>query len=392
MELWKIKNRLRLNRVNLSASAKEILNNRFADYNTIGDYIINLGNNVYVSVNFDKNSIYMLDYKDKKFSLYESNKLLLDSVEMHIVPKTINEYFTNSFGQKVLVGDYIAQHGSRIRWMPNCDNYLCSNNCKFCEVWANKAYISTKTPEDFEYAFNILQKNTEEKITELLVSGGTPKNNKLSYDYMNSIYEKASEISKNYNLKLDIMYAPRGYYCDEEAKSKNISLEENYKLFFEFLKDIQVSDIAINMELWNNKYREELIPLKNEYTREDYLKYLELGVKILGNDIIRSGLIVGFEPVEDTLTATEELARRKIRIIYSPYEPYLIADNDNPNLDYQFRLKNIRSEGIRARFTKFNLTIDEEDELTLKGYSICNKYGVGFGSKYPSSNHNNLSI
>ena len=373
MELWKIKNRLRLNKINLTESAKKKLNNKYNDYNTIGDYILNLGRDVYVSANYNKNSKYLLDYKDEKFSLYENDELILDNIEAHEVPKTTKKYFINSFGQKVLIGAYVDQHGSRARWMPYCNGCMCANNCRFCEWWALKPYIYTKTPEDYEYSFNVLKDNTSEKITELLVSGGTPKNEKTSYDYMNSVYIKASELSKKNNLKLDIMFAPRGYYCDEEAKEKNLSKEENQRLFFQFLKDLQVSDIAVNIELWNNEYREELIPMKNQYSREEYLKYLELGVEILGDNIVRSGLIVGLEPIEDTLVATEELAKRKVRVIHSPYEPYSIKDKDNPNLDCEIRLKNIKNDEIKERFTKFNLTIDEEDELTLKGYSICKK-------------------
>lgn len=391
MELWQIKNRLRLYKINLSMEAKNILSEQYQDYNTIGDYIINLGKDVYVSVNFSDKSDYLLDYKNGHFSIYDNNNLLLEDVELHQVPKVINKTFKNSFNQEVYVGDYIAQHGSRIRWMPNSQGYLCSNDCKFCEVWANKAKIYEKTPEDFEIAYNILKNNSVEKISELLVSGGTPRNDKESFEYMNKVYKKASDISNKDNLSLDIMLAPRGYYCDEEAQEKNISKEENYTLFFKYLKELNVKDVAINLELWNERYRNQLIRRKNLYSREDYLRYLEIGVSILGKDIIRSGLIVGLEPIEDTLTATNELAKRKIRIIYSPYEPYLYKADENKHLDYRYRIQNLDND-IKERFTKFNLSIDEEDDLTLKGYEICKKYNVEFGSKYPSSNHNNLSV
>ena len=337
MELWQIKNRLRLYKINLSNAAKSILNNQYQDYNTIGDYIINLGKEVYVSVNFSQKSNYLLDYKDNHFSIYENGNLLLKNVEIHQVPKAIDTTFINSFNQKVYVGDYIAQHGSRIRWMPNCQGYLCSNDCKFCEVWANKARIYEKTPNDFEKAYEILKNNSTEKI-RVLVSGGTLKNDKESFEYMNRVYKKASDISNKDNLNLDIMLAPRGYYCDDEAKEKSISKEDNYILFFKYLKELHVKDVAINLELWNERYREQLIKRKNQYSREDYLKYLEIGVSILGKDIIRSGLIVGLEPIEETLTATQELAKRQIRIIYSPYEPYLYKDDKNKHLDYRFRI------------------------------------------------------
>lgn len=391
MELWQIKNRLRLYKINLSNEAKSMLSDQYQDYNTIGDYIIDLGKEVFVSVNFSEKSNYLLDYKDNQFSIYENGNLLLKDVEIHQVPKVINKTFINSFSQEVYVGDYIAQHGSRIRWMPNCQGYLCSNDCKFCEVWANKAKIFEKTPDDFEKAYNILKSNSIEKISELLVSGGTPRNDKESFEYMNKVYKKASDISNKDYLSLDIMFAPRGYYCDDEAKDKGISKEDNYILFFKYLKKLNVKDVAINLELWNERYRNQLIKRKNQYSREDYLRYLEIGVSVLGKDVIRSGLIVGLEPIEDTITATKELAKRQIRIIYSPYEPYLFEDSENNYLDYKFRIRNL-DEDIKERFTKFNLSIEDEDDLTLKGYEICKKYNVGFGSKYPSSNHNNLSI
>ena len=391
MELWQIKNRLRLYKINLSDSARSVLNIRYQDYNTIGDYILNLGNNVYVSVNYYEKSNYFLNYENGCFSIYEKGNLLLNDVEVHKVPKAIDNTFINDFNKEVCVGYYIAQHGSRIRWMPNSQGYLCCNDCKFCEVWATKAEIYEKTPADFEKAYNILKENSTEKISELLVSGGSPRNDKNSLEYMNKVYKKASDICNIDNLNLDLMFAPRGYYCDAEAKEKNVSKEENYVLFFNYLKELDVKDVAINLELWNDRYRNQLIAKKNAFSREDYLRYLEIGVSILGEDIIRSGLIVGLEPIEDTLNATRELAKRKIRIIYSPYAPYLFEDSQNQKLDYRFRIRYL-DDDIKERFTKFNLSIEEEDDLTLKGYQLCKKYNVGFGSKYPSSNHNNLSI
>jgi exopolysaccharide biosynthesis predicted pyruvyltransferase EpsI len=73
----------------LSSSAKKILSQKYSDYNTIGDYIINLGNDVYVSVNYDKNSNYKIDYNDNNFSLYENDIKILDSIEIHIFHKII---------------------------------------------------------------------------------------------------------------------------------------------------------------------------------------------------------------------------------------------------------------------------------------------------------------
>lgn len=150
--------------------------------------------------------------------------------------------------------------------------------------------------------------------------------------------------------------------------------------------EVGITDISVNMELWNNRYREQLIPNKNSYSREEYLRYLEIAKEELGIDVVRSSIIVGLEPIEDSKYAIEELSKRGIRVVLSPYQPFIPIDKE----DEEKRFGKM-DEDIKSKVWQNNISVEQMDELIEYSKEIIEKYHVGFGSKYAYSNHNNLS-
>lgn len=151
--------------------------------------------------------------------------------------------------------------------------------------------------------------------------------------------------------------------------------------------EVGITDISVNMELWNNRYREQLTPNKNSYNREEYLRYLEIAREELGIDIVRSSIIVGLEPIEDSKQAIEELAKRGIRVVLSPYQPFKPVDKEDEEKRFGQMDKDIRS-----KVDQNNISVEQMNELIEYSKEVTEKYGVGFGSKYAQSNHNNLSF
>lgn len=151
--------------------------------------------------------------------------------------------------------------------------------------------------------------------------------------------------------------------------------------------EVGITDISVNMELWNNRYREQLIPNKNSYSREEYLRYLEIAKEELGIDVVRSSIIVGLEPIEDSKYAIEELAKRGIRVVLSPYQPFIPIDKE----DEEKRFGKM-DEDIKSKVWQNNISVEQMNELIEYSKEVTEKYGVGFGSKYAQSNHNNLSF
>lgn len=395
MKNWEIKNFLMINGMKVEDSAKSQLNSddsglvKYGDYVTIGDLMLNLGKETYVSVNEKENSPYILKYINGKFCIAKQNKdeekidILVDGAEITQPPKSTAQTFTIKGGEEREITNYNNLHMDRIRIQPISG---CNNDCRFCDLCGSK--YEEKDVDDLEKAYDIVEKQNPGIIENMLISGGTPKETNQSYEYINGVYERFGKIGKEKGYSVDVMMAPRGMYTADEAEKLGVSTEENYRLFFEFLRDnVGITDLSVNLELWNEKYREQLIPRKNSYNREEYLKYIDIAVQELGQDVIRSSVIVGLEPVEDSKVAIEELAKRGCRVVLSPYQPFKPINME----DEEQRFGKVDSD-IRERVCQINLSPEDMNNLVKYTVGVTEKYNVGFGSKYAKSNHNNLSI
>ena len=155
------------------------------------------------------------------------------------------------------------------------------------------------------------QKSMDDKrITHVLISGGSPKPQDLPY--LTEVFE---HFCKKYpNLDFDVMMTPRGFdsYTDTSQ----------YEEYLKHLKKIGVKGLSINLELYNNKICSKYCKEKFEIGKQNYFKFLSLASKIFGTNYVRSGLIVGLEPLEDTLRAVEEICKCGSMPMLSPYMPY----------------------------------------------------------------------
>ena len=88
------------------------------------------------------------------------------------------------------------------------------------------------------------------------------------------------------------------------------------------IKKIGVTTVAIDLEMFNNKLLRSYAPFKNKIGKQNYLKILDLAVKVFGEGNVRSNIIVGIEPLEDSVKAIKALTNIKVQPCLSPYEPY----------------------------------------------------------------------
>ena len=319
--------------------------NLFDDYITCTGIMISF-NEQYVTCKINENSKYIVDFINNQMCL-KKDKSIIKNIEIIEPAKYMINNELNRYGKPY--SDYIVVHKYRARIQPISG---CAYDCKFCN---DNLYMYQKHP--IELLDDALQKAIKEnEIKNLLISAGTPKKKNMDYEYQNNVYKY---FCKNYfNLPIDIMTAPRGINI---SKSK-----ESYIAFFKMLKALNIADLSVNLELYNEEAREKYIPLKNYYTRQEYLEYMELATEYLGENIVKSGIIVGLEDESDTLKAVEELAKRKIRVRLSPYSPF----------------NNIG----------FSPMPEMMKRVLLKSREITDKYGSGLSSKYIWCRHNEISF
>ena len=317
----------------------------FNDYITCTGMMISF-NNQYVTCKINENSKYIVDFVNNQICLKKDNNIIKKIIIIEPAKYMINNEL-NRNGQPY--SDYVVVHKYRARIQPISG---CAYDCKFCN---DNLYKYQKYP--IELLDDALQKAIKEnEIKNLLISAGTPKKINSDYEYQNDVYKY---FCKKYDsLPIDIMTAPRGIDIN---KNKESHIE-----FFKMLKLLNIADLSVNLELYNEEARRKYIPLKNYYTRKEYLDYMQLATEYLENNIVKSGIIVGLENEDDTLKAIEELAKRKIRVILSPYIPFNnIGKSPTPEV---------------------------MKRILLRAKEITNKYDSTLSSKYIWCRHNEISF
>jgi len=289
--------------IKISSKAKKILDKQ-SDIWLMNDYITCNGvtlhyNDTYVTSGINSNSRIELIDKNEKLFIKDFEKNLFETKV--ITPPDYMRDTIEIEEKKITV--YVNTYTDRIRLQLISG---CANNCKFCNATEFKYEFNSIS--GLEKALHIALEQSD--VQHILISSGSVKNEDLEkitnmYDYFGKKYS---------NLNLDIMMTPRGFTSYTDSSQ--------YKYYIKHLKNIGISGLSINMELNNVKYLTKYCPEKAKIGQENYLKFIETAVKIFGKNNVRSLLIVGLEPLEETLKGVEKLAKIQCNPVLSPLFPY----------------------------------------------------------------------
>lgn len=268
------------------------------DYVTTTGVMLELFDDVFVTANINENSCYELIAGKGNLKIKTKDEVY--NVKFWPPSKFMVEKTENKFGPII---KFVNAHFDRARINPISG---CSFNCKFCSI--NEIPYKKNSIKEMELALKEALK--DERITHVLISGGTPK--QCDLPYLTEVFEYFCKNFKDY--KFDVMMTPRGFdsFVDEMQ----------YESYLKHLKEIGVDGLSINIELFNKEFRKKYCPEKNALGLDKYLKFLTLAGKIFGATKVRSGLIVGLESKEDTLKAVEEICKCGVMPMLSPYIPY----------------------------------------------------------------------
>lgn len=100
------------------------------------------------------------------------------------------------------------------------------------------------------------------------------------------------------------------------------------------LKDSGLDGILMNLELWDPDRRRSLMPGKSAITRERYLGALRHAAGLFGQSQVSSQVIVGLEPIEDTLAAIRAIVDAgaiPLPVVFRPLPGTPLADHPTPS-------------------------------------------------------------
>lgn len=171
--------------------------------------------------------------------------------------------------------------------------------CHFCELGAERKPQFVDLDDTQELVAHC-RDNSKINMRHILLGGGTPA------DRMLHLYvEAAKRVRKETDIPLYIMMAP----------PPDLNLLKD-------LKDAGVNEIGFNIEVYDRVLAQKIMPAKGKIPLEKYFETMDYAVNLWGaTGAVRSILIIGLEPLENTLKGVHELCKRGVMPILSPFRP-----------------------------------------------------------------------
>lgn len=289
--------------IKVTTNAKKVLDKQ-SDIWLMDDYITCSGvtlkyEDEHATIGVEDNSIYKLIAEGDKLFITDGSD---DKIETSVI--TPPDYMRDEMiidGKKITVYVNTYTDRTRLQLMSGC-----TNNCKFCNAVEYKYELNSI--KGMEEALEIALEQSQTR--HLLISSGS-----VRQEHLEIITKMYDHFTKKYkNLDVDIMMTPRGFTSYTDSSQ--------YEAYIKHLKDIGVHGLSINMELNHPDYLKKYCPEKFAIGQENYLKFLKIAVKVFGPNKVRSLLIVGIEPLEETLEGVRKLAMIGVNPVLSPLFPY----------------------------------------------------------------------
>jgi len=191
---------------------------------------------------------------------------------------------------------FVFTHGDRVRLSPIRG---CAMRCTFCNIPYEDPY-GTKPVDSMIEALERAFADPLQPAQHILISGGTPIPRDVPF--LQQVYERVLLAFPGRHV--DIMMAPVDGLFDLPR-----------------LKELGLHELSVNIELFNRSVARELMPQKHRQGLARYLAFIAEAARVLGPGRVRSMLMVGLEPPEDTLAGVREILQAGGIPVLSPFRP-----------------------------------------------------------------------
>lgn len=269
-----------------------------ADYASTSGISLRLEDDVWVNAplqphnpNFVSDPTMELDLDGGTFVLREGSEVF------RVEPIRVPSYSLKKNSSEELHSSYAVTHTDRVRLSPIEG---CSMVCSFCDLPYRKKYRRRQIDGLLEAAEAALADEVV-PARHILLSGGTPKPE--DYAYLNTVYEVFGQRFSTVS-SVDVMMVPLPGLLDVDR-----------------LLAAGIHGLSINIELFNSETARKIMPQKQRLGTKHYLDFIEQAVERFGPGRVRSLILVGIEPLEDTLRGVAALAERGCEPVLSPFRP-----------------------------------------------------------------------
>lgn len=279
----------------LAATGDERLSS--ADYASTSGIILSLDDDVWVNApthannaNFIGSAPYELDWEGGKFVVRGSG--LESAARYWPQPKYHGEFGIT----REPLNRFVYTHADRARLAPIQG---CAMSCEFCNIpWEDE--YGTKSIDGMVDALQTALNDPIQPAHHVLISGGTPR--VRDFGLLRETYRRV--LTALPGVGVDIMMVPVPGLLDLDELAK-----------------LGANELSINLEVWSDAIAAQLMRQKHRHGRGHYLQFIEDAANTFGPRKVRSMLMVGLEPIEDTLRGIEAIIQRGGVPVLSPFRP-----------------------------------------------------------------------
>lgn len=316
------------------------------EYPTTGGITLVLNDDVYLNAPFDE--WYCQDADTLLDVERETSSLILRSAGGPVPVQDVLPlpgYLAATDGQGRLVADVAMSHADRVRVSPIVG---CAYDCGFCDL---PGEVYTQRPaEQMLRALEVARADAALPARHVLISGGSPR--KTHYD---QFIGNCEDVIRGTDLPVDVMFSPMIDRPD----------------MLERLVAAGVDGVSINIEVFSEKGARVALRGKYRAVRDHFDATVAQAVDLLGRTgRVRSLIIAGLEPLEETLRGVEHLASLGCDPVLSPFRP---------------------AEGTPLRSSSPPPSGDLAS-LLAESRRIVRRHGVALGPECAPCQHNTLSF
>ena len=248
--------------------------------------------NIFNQIQASKSPYLLSLVDDRKFIISDMNGVKYSSGVLLKIPEWGSIQINTSRKQAIQI---LQQHGTRelvgMLGSTNCPLFEQGEGCEFCMLSGDNTNTE-RTVEEILEVFNLAKQYRPSYNLTLSTTWIKPD----EYDaYVKNIITIKKQIGES-KLALEITPLPN----------------DNRKVFFEELKNGGLDTLMIPLDCSTEIAQETFLKGKAAILKNEYWNSIQDAVDIFGKGKVTSSLIIGLEPLENSLEAIREMTRKGV--------------------------------------------------------------------------------
>lgn len=238
---------------------------------------------------YNRESPYEIKFEDKKFHLLYENQIISQILLLEI-PNYIKEIKPD---QSILFSQR-SSHCAYVSPINACQYFFKNEQCKFCnfnDAWEhleNKKIVANE-----ELLTKITSKAIEEVgLNQIKLTGGALYNIDREAEIYISIAKKLKE-----ETKIEHLF----------AYPQALKIEH-----FERLKEVGVEEICIDLEIWDERIWENILPAKGHIGREKWINRMIDATDVFGVGQVSTSIVAGYDYVSGCFESIDNSLRSNV--------------------------------------------------------------------------------